>query len=101
MPTKIAEATFEARVVKETSMCAQPVADFGVVKNRVVLYLGHGPGKFCVEWTADNHPEVYADIGIWADGAKKVLDYDGVFSLPPEIAAFLRAQGFDTSEVEA
>ena len=41
----------------------------------------------------------YADIGLWFDDDKKTLvDYDGVFSLPPQGIQLLRDNGFIVSE---
>jgi hypothetical protein len=93
----LATGTFEACVVSETACGVRD--DYGPLHNEVRLY-AMPDGHYEVEWDAGDCDGV--SIGIWVEvaGSKKVRDYDGVFSLPCEVAAFLRAQGFDTSEVE-
>jgi hypothetical protein len=99
----LATGHFDAHVIRET---AYGVTDrYGLLKNEVRLF-SLGPARnvstplnvYSVEWDAGDLDGV--TVGIWADSAKKVTDYDGVFSLPPQIAKFLREQGFDTSEVD-
>lgn len=43
--------------------------------------------------------EWYAEGGLWFEG-KELVDYDGVFSLPPCICECLRNNGFDTSYID-
>jgi hypothetical protein len=39
-------------------------------------------------------------IGLWCEfGTKKILDYDGVFTLPNEAIELLKENGFDLSEI--
>jgi hypothetical protein len=96
--TKLAETSFTARVAREYS-AVPTVDDLGTHTNTATLYQ-FGPSTFCVEWVVPAIDSV-VQVGVWTDGtpAKKVLDYDGVFSLPVPIGAFLRAQGFDLSEL--
>jgi hypothetical protein len=96
-PRLVATGTFETRVVIET---VYGLADCGVVSNELRLY-AHTDGTYVVEWDAANLDTV--EIGIRVDHRtepQKVTDYDGVFSLPTEVAAFLRRHNFDTTEVE-
>lgn len=62
------------------------------------------PGYAFIEWDIPGLDEV-EHIGItWeepADGRRVVTDYDGVMDIPREAVDFLRAQGFDVSEIEA
>ena len=101
--TLMARTEFDARVVTENSFGL--VNDYGVVHNVARLY-GYDDGHYSVEWEAGDNLECVS-IGIWVNPATKVVnDYDGVFSLPREIASFLKAQGFivdpefDTPEAE-
>lgn len=41
----------------------------------------------------------YAEGGLWFNG-NELIDYDGVFSLPPFIYEHLKTKGFDVSYVE-
>jgi hypothetical protein len=44
----------------------------------------------CAELISGEH---YAEIGLWFDG-KELVDYDGVFSLPREVAVMLTDAGY-------
>jgi hypothetical protein len=44
----------------------------------------------CAEIISGDH---YADIGLFFDG-KKLVDYDGVFSLPREVGQMLTEDGY-------
>lgn len=51
----------------------------------------------CAEVYSDNGAE-HAEIGLgWLD--KKLIDYDGVFSLPIQVMDFLDELGLDTAEM--
>lgn len=41
----------------------------------------------------------YAEGGLWFDD-KQLVDYDGVFSLPPCVCECLRNNGYDTSYID-
>lgn len=93
-PRKLAEIDFTANVVRETS--------FGIesrhpdTKSHAILY--QHQSCFEVEWDAGDAG--VANIGVWTEaGSRKIVDYDGVFSMPREIARFLAQQGFDLSEL--
>jgi hypothetical protein len=98
--TLIASTKNTARVVREYSSHPQ-VENLGVMENEVRLYSYNDGRLLAVEWDAGDLDTVC--IGIWTSthNHKKVVDYDGVFSLPREIAAFLKEQGFDLSDVTA
>jgi hypothetical protein len=102
-PTKVAETSFESAIVREYS--ALPTAEpLGTHRSTLTLYLtvdDRGVPWYSVEWDVPSLGEM-VEIGLWtANGTKRLTDYDGVFSLPSQVAEFLRAQGFDTSEVDA
>jgi hypothetical protein len=44
--------------------------------------------------------EWHAEGGLWIDGNKTILDYDGVFSLPLSVINKLKEMGYNTSEIE-
>lgn len=91
---RIATGSFDARVVRETMYGTTDA--YGVVHSTVTLYRCT-PNLYCVEWCAGDLDPIY--IGIWTQASsKRIANYDGVFSLPKEIVAFLRGQGFETPE---
>lgn len=94
--TKQNEIRFQSRVVRETAYGI--VEDLGVKPNRMTLT--PAKSEFSIIWEVgegDDMEEV--EIGIWAQG-DRVTDYDGVFEIPKEAIALLKANGFDTTELE-
>ena len=70
------------------------------VKLQVNVEIGEkNYGSFEVFDEATGGGEWYAEGGLWFEG-KKLVDYDGVFSLPQCILDCLRENGFDTSYIE-
>lgn len=62
----------------------------------VTLHYREGENDPCCAEIFDKESggnRVYAEIGLSFDG-KELSDYDGAFSLPREIAAFLREEGY-------
>ncbi len=94
-PVLVSTTEFEAHVFCETISGISE--DYGVVHNVARLYRVR-KDRYEVEWEAGDSEVVH--IGVWVNPHNlKVVDYDGVFSLPSEIADFLLENGFDTSEV--
>lgn len=98
MSIKLAETSFRATVIREYSTTPH-VDNLGTHENKATLY-HHGGNTYTVEWTVEAIDSTVS-IGIWTEDKsnRKVFDYDGVFSLPVEIARFLQAQGFDLSNL--
>lgn len=98
----IGKSEFKNKIVREYS--------FGHVK-------ALGEAKCVMELLSDESDDTYFQIvwdiefsdggedeiviGIWTDDddVRKVVDYDGVFSLPEEAIKLLEDKGFDTTEV--
>ena len=56
------------------------------------------PAPHCFEfWTNDESK--YAEGGLWFEGTS-LTEYDGVFSLPKEVIAMLKALGYNTEYAE-
>jgi hypothetical protein len=55
-------------------------------------------GKGYVLWEIDEL-EIEEGIGLWFQG-NELIDYDGVFELPPELVKFLSQQGYDMTWAE-
>lgn len=94
---KIAEKTFTAELVKERSI-TPTLERLGEYKSTMTLYK-YLPIEYHIEWNIPELEETI-DIGIWVNEDKKVMDYDGVFSLPSQAIKLLNENGFDTREVE-
>ena len=94
----IATITFKTPVRREYSMTSQ-MDDLGEHQATLTLYINDSDatrGSLELDIPGCNE---YADIGLWFDDDKKTLvDYDGVFSLPPQGIQLLRDQGFIVSE---
>jgi hypothetical protein len=91
---------FRARLVEEYSSTPR-VTDLGDHDCEMTLYAHHPhPRRDCIVWNYERDGE--GDelvIGLGLEGSK-VVDYDGVFSLPTEAVALLKEAGLDTTEVE-
>ena len=94
----IATIKFKTPVRKEYSMTSH-MDDLGEHEATLTLYVNdqdYTRGSLELDIPGCNE---YADIGLWFDDDKKTLvDYDGVFSLPPQGIQLLRDQGFIVSE---
>ena len=92
---KIASLEFEAELVREYS--AIPTVDnLGRRKQTMTFYLDNDSAGM-IEWIAGDDGEG-ACIGLVFEG-RKVVDYDGVFSLPMQAVKLLEAAGYDCSQV--
>lgn len=92
--TKIASITFDAHVVREYSATPN-VQQLGEHRCTMDLYFGtddHG----CIEWDIQSLEET-AEIGLTFEigpkGERNLIDYDGIFELPPEAVDLLRQNG--------
>ena len=94
----IATITFKTPVYRESSMVST-ATHLGEHQATLTLYINDQDGtKGSLELDIPGCGE-YADIGLWFDDDKKTLvDYDGVFSLPPQGIQLLRDNGFIVSE---
>jgi hypothetical protein len=79
---------------------------FGTIKQaevKIQVSVGirdHGRSGWFEIWDEETGgDEWYATGGLWFEG-KKMVDYDGVFSLPQCICDCLRTNGFDPSYAE-
>lgn len=94
----IATITFKTPVRKEYS-CTPDMIDLGDHQATLTLYINDQDsrrGSLELDIPGCNE---YADIGLWFDEDRKTLvDYDGVFSLPPQGIQLLRDNGFIVSE---
>lgn len=97
---KIAEKTFVAELVSETSMSAY-ATPLGKHKSTMTLYsFPDDPDYYFIEWDIPTLDEC-ENIGIWCeDGTKILRDYDGVFELPAEAIELLKENGFNTEYAE-
>ncbi len=95
MATKeIGRKTFIANIVSEDSFAAH---DLGKHESTMILHSTGEPGRAFIEWDIPTADE-YAEIGLWFDVMRNLIDYDGVFSLPREAIALIRKHGFKVSE---
>ena len=91
---QLARLEFEAELVREYS--AIPTVDsLGRRKQTMTLYLVSDRAGM-IEWIAGEDED--ARIGLIFEG-RRVVDYDGVFSLPMQAVKLLEAAGYDCSEV--
>jgi hypothetical protein len=58
----------------------------------------HLDGDHCHAEVYSDDQEEYADIGLAFDG-NVLVDYDGVFDLPPHVAALLLVNGYDLGDM--
>lgn len=66
----------------------------GTHASTMELYVHDGrAGSGVIEWDIPSL-ERTEQIGLTWDNTKTLLDYDGVYALPNEAIAFLKAQGF-------
>jgi hypothetical protein len=93
----LAKKEFMSEIIREYSITPN-VEELGLLSNSMELFK-HDNGTFGIEWDILSIDE-YAYIGIWVeDGTKKIIDYDGVFSLSDQAIEFLIENGFDCDEV--
>lgn len=90
---QIAITTFTAELVSEGSYGS---TDLGKHESSMTLWEGKN-GYYEIEWVIDALDEV-EHIGIFTNGARHVIDYDGVCTLPTEAVIFLRTQNFSFEE---
>lgn len=99
LPVPVAVKEFTAELVREYSAVPN-VTPLGVMHHRMELHRSPGVYGDCIVWNwgrsaPDSGEQV---IGLGFDGMK-VVDYDGVFSLPREACQLLSSAGFDLSEL--
>ncbi len=94
MHTKIAEKTFTAHIVSDTSYSR---TELGKQVSTMTLYATDTPGYAFIEWDIPALEQT-EQIGLNFDVQRNLLDYDGVFSLPKEAIALLRSKGFKVGE---
>ena len=92
---KIASLEFEAELVREYSAVAT-VDSLGRRKQTMTLYLQNERAGM-IEWIAGDDGEG-ACIGLIFE-ERRVVDYDGVFSLPMQAVKLLESAGYNCSEV--
>jgi hypothetical protein len=100
----IASLSFYSSLVREHSSSPK-VEDLGEHKNEMTLYElpieGDSIQRLLIEWTYWPKGTGESDtehIGIIVEG-NKVVDYDGVMSLPKQAGLLLECAGYDTREV--
>lgn len=76
-------------LVSETAYTNRPI---GTHASTMELYRNED-GSLFIEWDVPAIDEVQ-HIGLVFDGRKRLVDYDGVYSLPSPVPAFLRAAGY-------
>lgn len=91
---KIGSLDFRAELFLERSV--SPVKrSIGVKNNTMTLYMDEDRQSGIIEWEyGEEDVEV---IGIWIEG-KRVVDFDGVFSLPNEAKKLLNNHGYVVSK---
>lgn len=91
---------FRATLIEEYSATSR-VTDLGAHDCEMTLYAFHpAPRRDCIVWNyskGGEDDELVICLGL--EGTK-VVDYDGVFSLPSEAVALLKEAGLDTTEIE-
>lgn len=94
----IATIKFKTPVRKEYSSTSK-MTDLGEHWATLTLYINDQDSRLgSLELDIPSCDE-YADIGLWFDEDRTTLiDYDGVFSLPPQGIELLRREGFIVSE---
>lgn len=94
MNTLIASKTFTASMYYEGSWGSRPAGSHSSTmelhKNKL--------GQYYIEWDIPELDENYC-IGLEVEGTD-VVGYDGIFSLPEQAIELLKANGFNTSDVE-
>ena len=90
---QVAEKTFVANLVSETSYSSTPL---GQHQSTMTLYFIDDDSYF-IEWDIPSL-ETVETIGIYCeDGTKCICDYDGVFEMPEEAKQLLQENDFDLS----
>jgi hypothetical protein len=93
----IATKTISTNVFRERSWTSV-VEELGSQQVSMEIYECDDPGLWLVECYASEIDEGW-QIGIWFNTVTKELtDYDGVFSLSPDVALFLEEQGLTIGE---
>lgn len=81
-------AQFYAQVGNE-----EPSPELVVAANGVTVHIKQGAGLFDRDGRGHWEYNGMAIGGLWFDG-KDLIDYDGVYTLPAQVATILRNQGF-------
>lgn len=84
-------------LVLENSFCIVHSQD--AVEMEVTVCTEGDRGWFEMHDVKTEGDEWQAEGGLWMEG-KKVVDYDGVFSLPEFVIGKLKSWGYDTTDVE-
>ena len=92
MPKSIKTITFETECYMEGSWGSRWL---GKLSCSMELF-DAGKGQAMIEFIAGNNVE---HIGISYDETKKVIDYDGVFSIPNEAIKLLESVGYNVENV--
>ena len=94
----IATITFKTPVRKEYSATSR-MDNLGEHQATLTLYVNDQDARLgSLELDIPGCDE-YVDIGLWfAEDRKTLVDFDGVFSLPPQGIELLRENGFIVSE---
>lgn len=89
-PKKLAEKTFSADLFSEGSWGSRSL---GRHESTMTMYASDRPGRAWIEWDI---PAIdgYEEIGLDFDVRGRLIDYEGVFSLPREAIALIRSVGF-------
>jgi len=96
---KLDTKTFIAEIVSETSLSPVPTK-LGTHESTMDLYYSSAMDHYYyIEWDIPGL-DIVEQIGLWCEiGTKKIIDYDGVFTLPNEAIELLKENGFDISEI--
>lgn len=92
MPKSIKTITFEAECYLEGSWGNRPL---GKLKCSMELF-DAGKGNAMIEFIAGDKVE---HIGITYNETKRILDYDGVFSIPIQAIDLLVSEGYNVEDV--
>ena len=96
-PEPVARKEFTAAIVREHSNVPRPTP-LGRSRCTMELFMRQDPGQAWIEWDSPDVDE-YAEIGLTFDpGTRELLDYDGVFQLPPQAVEMLTEYGFKVPE---